>query len=146
MPPLPHANAARRNVRGTVTAAAPVKPPRLRHLKEHHPETRRFWRAVCESPQAGLFNAATWEWLQAKMWRFDAYFANPIEAQTSLARELDDIASKLVLLPRDAIARGFTANAAEAPETGLEPPRGAARGRKSRKDRLLKAVPDGDAT
>ncbi len=145
MPPLPSANAARRNVRPTVTATAPFKPPRLRHLKDHHPETRRFWRAVCASPQAGLFTEATWEWLQAKMWRVDAYYANPVGAQTALARELDDVASKLVLLPRDAIARGFTPQAHDIPGLTDEKPRGAARGRKARKDRLLKAVPDGDA-
>jgi hypothetical protein len=96
---------------------------------------------VCVSPQAGLFTEATWEWLQAKMWRFDAYFADPTGANTALARELDDVTAKLILLPRDAVARGFTPEPAAAP-------RGAARGRRTRsaqRERLLSAVPDSDA-
>jgi hypothetical protein len=116
----------------------------LRHRRDHHVETRRFWDTVCASPQAGLFCEATWEWLQAKMWRFDAFYADPSGASTALARELDDVAAKLILLPRDAVARGFTPGAMQLPEPTK--PRGAARGRRARSDRLLNAVPDGDAS
>lgn len=142
MPPIARVDAARRNVRPQLSAEAPSDPPKLRHRREHHPETRRFWDTVCASPQAGLFGEATWEWLQAKMWRFDAYYADPVKANSALARELDDVAAKLILLPRDAVARGFTPTAMQLPEPTR--PRGAARGRKVRNDRL--SVVDGDAS
>jgi len=139
---LPRVDAARRNARDQITSAPAARPPRLRSLKDHHPDTRRFWKQVCASPQSGLFGPATWEWLQAKMWRLDAFFADPTGAPTALARELDDIAAKLILLPRDAVARGFTPASmlVESPAT----PRGAARGRRTsgRRERLLSAVGD----
>lgn len=141
MPPIARVDAARRNARPQVSAQPPVDPPRLRHRRDHHPETRKFWDTVCASPQAGLFGEATWEWLQAKMWRFDAYFANPTGANTALARELDDVAAKLILLPRDAVARGFTPQSQQLPDPVK--PRGAARGRRNR-ERLLSVV-DSDA-
>lgn len=149
MPPLPNTAAARRNARPTVAAAPQADPPALRHRRDHHPATRKFWDAVCASPQSGLLTEATWEWLQAKMWRFDAYWSNPIGANTALARELDDVAAKLILLPRDAAARGFTPSGQQDPAAEGKP-RGAARGRRtrssgSRQDRLLSVVDAGDA-
>lgn len=142
MPAMPRVDAARTNARPEVASAPAAKPPRLRNLKDHHPDTRRFWKQVCASPQSGLFGPATWEWLQAKMWRLDAYFADPTGATTALARELDDIAAKLILLPRDAVARGFTPASMQLDSPAK--PRGAARGRRTsgRRDRLLTAVGD----
>lgn len=108
MPRLPNKNAARRNARREHEGEEfDGRAPNLRDASKHHPSTRKWWKAIANSPQASMLDESGWEWLQAKAWRLDAYFSDPVGATTALAREVDEVMGKMVILPRDIIASGY---------------------------------------